>query len=72
MSKMDMDQYLTLPYRMAITPGDQGGYIVNYPDLLGCITQVDDLDDAVPMGREILTGWLEIALEDGGEIPLPR
>jgi predicted RNase H-like HicB family nuclease len=67
-----LEDFLALPYRMEITPGDHGGYVVDYPDLLGCVTQVDDLDDAVPMGREVLTGWLEIALEDGAEIPLPR
>lgn len=67
-----LDDYLALPYRMEITPGDHGGYVVNYPDLLGCITQVEDLDDAIAMGKEVLAGWLEIAVEDGADIPLPR
>jgi hypothetical protein len=35
-----LDDYLALPYRMEITPGDHGGYVINYPDLLDCITQV--------------------------------
>lgn len=62
--------YLALPYRMKIAPVDHGGYVVNYPDLLGRVTQVDALDDAIAMGREVLTGWLEIVLEDGDDIAL--
>lgn len=63
--------YLALPYRLEIIP-DDGEYFVHYPDLPGCMTQVERLDDAIPMAREILEGWLELALEDGDDIPLPR
>lgn len=67
-----LEEYLALPYRLEITPGDYGSYVVRYPDLPGCVTQVERLEDAIPMAREILEGWLAIALEDGQEIPLPR
>ena len=34
-----IDEYLALPYRMEITPDkDEGGFVVSYPDLPGCIT----------------------------------
>lgn len=66
-----LEDYLALPYRLEIIPGEQGGIVVGYPDLPGCFTQVQRLDDAIPMAREILEGWLEIALEDGQDIPLP-
>lgn len=67
-----LEEYLALPYRLEITPSEHGGFVVRYPELLGCVTQVERIDDAIPMAREILTGWLEIALEDGVEIPIPR
>lgn len=66
-----LDDYLALPYRLEIVRGEYGSYVVHYPDLPGCVTQVRQLDDAIPMAREILEGWLEIALEDGQDIPLP-
>ncbi len=64
-------EYLALPYRLEIVQGEYGDYVVDYPELPGCFTQVQQLDDAIPMAREILEGWLELALEDGEEIPLP-
>jgi antitoxin HicB len=67
-----VEAYAALPYRLEITQGEHGAFAVRYPDLPGCITQVERLDDAIPAAREILTGWLEIALEDGQAIPLPR
>ncbi len=67
-----LEQYLALPYRLEITPSEHGGFVVRYPELLGCVTQAARMEDAIPMAREILTGWLEIALEDGMDIPVPR
>ena len=67
-----LEDYAALPYRLEITQGEHGNVVVRYPDLPGCITQVERLDDAIAAAREILTGWLEIALEDGQAIPLPR
>jgi antitoxin HicB len=67
-----LEEYLALPYRLEIVPDEHGGYVVRYPELPGCMTQVERLDDAIPMAHEILTAWLEVALEDGVEVPLPR
>ncbi len=66
-----LEEYAALPYRLEITQGEHGNFVVRYPDLPGCITQVERLDDVIPAAREILTGWLEIALADGQAIPLP-
>jgi antitoxin HicB len=67
-----LDDYLALPYRLEIIPGEYGSFVVRYPDLPSCITQVEHLDKALTAAREILEGWLEIALEDGQTIPVPR
>lgn len=69
---MSFEEYLALPYRLEIVPDEYGGYVVRYPELPGCATQVERLDEAIPMAREILAGWLEVALEDAVDIPLPR
>ena len=67
-----LKEYLNLPYRLEVTKGEHGGWVVRYPELVGCVTQVRRAEDIMPMAEEILAGWLEIALEDGQEIPLPQ
>ncbi len=71
-SPVTLDDYLALPYRMEIVPDDQGYFFINYPDLPGCMTQVEDINDAVPMARDALQLWLEVKLEYGDPIPLPK
>lgn len=65
-------EYLALPYRLEVIPGEHNEYLVHYPELPGCMTQVQRLEDVPAIAREILTGWLEIALEGGFPIPLPK
>ncbi len=66
-----LDDYLTLAYPFQVLADPDGGYVVVFPDLPGCITQVETLDEVGPMAREISTLWLETAYEQGLEIPLP-
>jgi antitoxin HicB len=73
---MTTDDYLTLPYRVTLTPDsdEEGrvGWVAEIPDLPGCISQGDTPDDAVDRVRDAMAGWVSVALEDGREIPLPR
>lgn len=48
-----------------------GGYSVIFPDLPGCNTCGDDLDEAMSMAMDALTGYLEVARDRGEEIPEP-
>ncbi|NPV53166.1 MAG: hypothetical protein HPY71_06540 [Firmicutes bacterium] len=41
------------------------------PELPGCISQGDTVDEALAMINDAKKGWLEIALEDGRAIPQP-
>jgi predicted RNase H-like HicB family nuclease len=63
--------YLRLPFRLEIVP-DDGVFVVRYPELPGCITQVEHREDVLPAAQDILEGWLALALEDNQTIPLPR
>jgi antitoxin HicB len=73
---MTTDDYLALPYRVALTPDrdEDGrvGWVAEIPDLPGCISQGDTPDDTVERVRDAMVGWISVALEDGREIPLPR
>lgn len=67
-----IDEYLALPYRMEITPDkDEGGFVVSYPDLPGCITCGETMESAIANAQDAKIAWLTAALEDGIEIQEP-
>ena len=47
------------------------GYTVTFPDLLGCITHGDTLQEAIEMAEDAALGWLLDCLENGEELPIP-
>lgn len=50
---------------------EDGGYVVNFPDIDGCVTQGDDINEALLMAEDVLNVMLW-TLEDHGEtIPVP-
>lgn len=67
----DIQYYLSLPYRVTLYPSDEGGYAVEIPELPGCISQGETVEDAINMIQDAKICWLESALEDGIEIPEP-
>ena len=67
-----IDDYIKLPYRMELVEDiDEGGYVVTYPDLKGCITCGDTIEAAITNAKEAKVLWLKAALEEGCEIPEP-
>ena len=46
-----------------------GGYVVEFPDLPGCVTEGKDLEQAIEMGMDAACGWILGELEDGEQIP---
>jgi len=73
MTKKTVDYYMTLPYQVEIYPEEDGsGYTARIPDLPGCMTCADTLDELWLMIEEAKQLWLEVALEDGDYIPEPR
>ena len=65
--------YLSLPYKMEIEQDlDEGGYVVSFPDLPGCITCADTLEKAIELASDAKQEWIATALEDGVDVPLPN
>lgn len=58
-------------YPAIFDPSGGGGYTVTFPDLPGCITEGDDLDEALYNAREALELHLYGMEEDGDAIPSP-
>ena len=67
-----IDEYMRLPYRMEIIPDTaEGGYVVRFPELPGCLTCADTLEEAVRNAADCKKEWLTAAMEDGIDIPEP-
>lgn len=62
--------YLELEYPYIVIP-DDGSYFVTFPDLPGCMTQVEDPAEIATMAEEIRNLWIEGEYEDGHDIPKP-
>ncbi|WP_443743916.1 type II toxin-antitoxin system HicB family antitoxin [Sutterella sp.] len=59
-------------YPIVIERGDDThAYGVVVPDLPGCFSAGDTLEEAFDMAKEAVEGWLEVCLDDGAEIPKP-
>jgi len=55
-------------YEAIITP-EESGYSVEFPDIPGCTTQGNDLEDAYLMGYDALGLMLQEITESGDSIP---
>lgn len=64
-----LDEYLKLPYRMEITPDEEGGFVASFPELKGCVTCADSIEEAVRNAEEAKKEWLMAAMEEGYPIP---
>ena len=59
-------------YPVAIEPGnDTTAWGVVVPDLPGCFSAGDTLEEAMIQTEEAVTAWIEVALDNGQDIPTP-
>ena len=70
--KKTIDYYMNLPYRIEIIPDtEEGGYAVRYPELPGCISCAQSLEELMNNAIDAKRTWLLAALEDKMDIPEP-
>ena len=66
------NDYFAMNYRMEIVEDkDEGGFVVSFPELPGCITCGETVESAVANALDAKNAWLEAAMEDGIEIHEP-
>ncbi len=66
------NDYFAMNYRMEIVEDkDEGGFVVSFPELPGCITCGETVESAVANALDAKKAWLEAAMEDGIEIHEP-
>lgn len=68
----DLEYYMKLPYTIEIVPYKDGGYFAKIKELEGCMTEGETLEETLELLEDAKKAWLETALEDGIEIPLPE
>lgn len=67
-----LEDYMNIPYRVNIIPDpDEGGFSAYYPDLPGCMTCVDTIDELEAMLKDAKKAWICSELKQGREIPEP-
>lgn len=59
---------MKLVYPACFYPEEQG-YSVIVPDLVGCCTQGDTLEEAIQMAQDAALGWLLTATQNNEELP---
>lgn len=72
MKKKTVDYYMSLPYRMEIYPDAvEGGFTAAYPELPGCLTCAETMEDLIVSAVDAKREWITVSLEEGDEIPEP-
>ena len=67
-----LNDYMSMSYRMEVVEDKtEGGFVVSYPDLPGCITCGETVESAISNALDAKKAWLEAALEEGVEIHEP-
>lgn len=63
-----MAQYV---YPAVFHPLDDGGFFISFPDLPGCMTEGNDIAEALFMAQDALEMWLAGAEDHKDPIPAP-
>lgn len=67
-----LNDYMKMSYRMEIIEDkDEGGFVVSYPDLPGCISSGETIETAVANAMDAKMAWIEAAIEEGTQIQEP-
>ena len=67
-----VEYYMSLPYKIELYPDvEEGGYAVACPELPGCLSCGDTIEECIESIEEAKFAWITASLEDGDEIPEP-
>lgn len=68
----NLQYYMSLPYRAEVVEDkEEGGYAFSYPELPGCTTCAETIEEGFRLLADAKRTWLTSALEDHLEIPEP-
>lgn len=52
-----------------LEPESEGGFTITVPSLPGCISYGKTIDESLKMIKDAMKGWVEVAKEEGIDIP---
>jgi len=52
-----------------VEPAEEGGYIVSCPQLPGCVTQGESVEEALAMIRDAIQGYMASLQKHGEPVP---
>lgn len=65
-------KFLDYPFTIRhLAKEDGGGYFIEFPDLPGCMTDGETIEEAIENGKEAIRAWVNAAKEMGRDIPNP-
>ena len=63
-----------IPYRFNVRPlmeEEGGGYLIEFPDLPGCMSDGETIEEAITNGVDAMQGWIDAMRAEGHPIPEP-
>ena len=61
-----IDEYMAMDYKLKVVEDpDEGGFVAFYPELPGCITSSETLEEVTENALDAKRVWFEAAIEDG-------
>lgn len=54
-----------------LTEVDGGGYLITFPDLPGCMSDGETIEEAIANGRDAFSAWMSARAHMGKPIPKP-
>lgn len=69
----DMPVFDKYPFNVdPLNEAEGGGYAITFPDLPGCISDGETVEEAIAHGRKAFHAWMETVIEDQKPIPAPN
>jgi antitoxin HicB len=63
-----------IEYRFTVrplSPDEGGGYLIEFPDLPGCMSDGDTIEEAIANGRDAKAEWIDAMREAGRPVAMP-
>jgi len=64
-----------MEYQFSIRPlslEEGGGFSIEFPDLPGCMSDGDTIEEAIANGKDAVKGWIDTCKKLGRKIPKPN
>ncbi|MBL7212626.1 MAG: type II toxin-antitoxin system HicB family antitoxin [Desulfobacteraceae bacterium] len=67
-----MDEQLKYPFEIRhLSEEEGGGYLISFPDLPGCISDGETIEEAIKSGIDAMNSWIETSQEFNDPVPEP-